>query len=55
MGILQAEPGSLQSSKKVEFRESLPKSLLGKVLRRELKGTERQGESPDSQAFARGL
>ena len=28
----------------VEFRESLPKSLLGKVLRRELKGTKRQGE-----------
>ena len=28
----------------VEFRENLPKSLLGKVLRRELKGTKRQGE-----------
>jgi long-chain acyl-CoA synthetase len=27
----------------VEFRESLPKSLIGKVLRRELQGTQRQG------------
>jgi long-chain acyl-CoA synthetase len=28
----------------VEFRESLPKSLIGKVLRRELQGTQRQGD-----------
>jgi long-chain acyl-CoA synthetase len=27
----------------VEFRESLPKSLIGKVLRRELQITQRQG------------
>jgi len=28
----------------VEFRESLPKSLIGNVLRRELKVTKREGE-----------